>query len=216
MSTAAIVAGRSRRRKSLWTTLRGGDEVAHLITLAFAASVFLVTIFLVWELWLHSGPSRHKFGFSFLTGTDWDPVRGIFGALPYIYGTVVTSVVAMMIAIPLGVGAAVFLAELAPPRLSNGCTFLVELLAAVPSVIYGLLAMYSLVPLLRSYGEPFLKATLGFLPFFQGPAFGVGYLAAGLILAIMTPRGCSRCFSRWRAGRWMRSRRMMHQWRGRC
>ena len=186
MSTAAIVAGKSGKRKSLWTTLRGGDEIAHLITFAFAASVFLVTIFLIWELWLHSAPSRHKFGFGFFTGTDWDPVQNVFGALPYIYGTIITSVVAMIIAIPLGVGAAIFLAELAPPRLSNACTFLVELLAAVPSVIYGLLALFSLIPMLRSYGEPFLKSTLGFLPFFQGPSFGVGYLAAGLILAIMT------------------------------
>lgn len=186
MAATAIASGNRGKSKSFWATLRGGDEVAHLITLAFAASVFLVTVFLVWELWVHSAPSRHKFGLSFLTGTDWDTANGIFGALPYIYGTVITSVVAMAIAIPLGVGAAIFLSELAPPRLSNACTFLVELLAAVPSVIYGLLALFTLVPLLRSYGEPLLKSTLGFLPFFQGPAFGLGYLAAGLILAIMT------------------------------
>jgi len=186
MSATAIGAGKPGKSKSLWSTLRGGDEVALLITLVFAASVFLVTVFLVGELWLHSAPSRHKFGFGFLIGTDWDPVQGIFGALPYIYGTVLTSVIAMVIAVPLGVGAAIFLAELAPPGISNACTFLVELLAAVPSVIYGLLALFTLIPLLRSYGEPFLKQALGFLPLFQGPAFGVGYLAAGLILAIMT------------------------------
>jgi phosphate transport system permease protein len=98
---------------------------------------------------------------------------------------VITSVLALLIAVPLGVGAAIFLAELAPPRLSNACTFLVELLAAVPSVIYGLLALFTLVPLMRSYVEPFLKKTLGFLPWFQGPAYGVGYLAAAFILAIM-------------------------------
>ena len=97
-----------------------------------------------------------------------------------------TSLLALLISVPLGVGAAIFLSELAPPRLSNACTFLVELLAAVPSVILGLLAIFSLVPFLRQYGEPFLKKTLGFLPLFQGPAYGVGYLAAGLILAIMT------------------------------
>src|SRR5262249_55700570 len=87
--------------------------------------------------------------------------------------------------VPLGVGAAIFLSELAPPRWSNVFTFLVELLAAVPSVIYGLLAIFSIVPLLRSYGEPFLKSTLGFLPFFQGSMYGVGYLAASLTLAVM-------------------------------
>src|SRR6202050_1996234 len=114
--------------------------------------------------------------FSFLTGKTWDPVAEQFGALPFIYGTVLTSLIALLIAVPLGVGAAIFLSELAPPRLSNTCTFLVELLAAVPSVIFGLLAIFTLVPLMRQYVEPFLKHTLGFLPLFQGPAFGVGYL----------------------------------------
>jgi phosphate transport system permease protein len=99
---------------------------------------------------------------------------------------VLTSVIALLISVPLGVGAAIFLAELAPPRLAGTCTFLVELLAAVPSVIYGLMAIFTLIPLLRSYGEPFLKSTFGFLPFFKGPMLGVGYLAAGCILAVMT------------------------------
>jgi len=166
--------------------LAGGDQVAHLVTLIFAASVFLVTVFLVYELWIHSEPSRAKFGLSFLWRRTWDPVTAEFGALPFIYGTVLTSVLALLISVPLGVGAAIFLAELAPPKLSNACTFLVELLAAVPSVIYGLLALFTLVPLMRSYVEPFLKRTLGFLPLFQGPAYGVGYLTAAVILAIMT------------------------------
>jgi phosphate transport system permease protein len=91
-----------------------------------------------------------------------------------------------LISIPLGVGAAIFLSELAPPQLSNACTFLVELLAAVPSVIFGLLAIFTLVPLMRQYIEPFLKGALGAVPLFQGPAYGVGYLTAGLILAVMT------------------------------
>ncbi len=162
------------------------DRVAHLITLFFAASVFLVTIFLVYELWIHSAPSRAKFGFSFLWDRTWDPVAVKFGALPFIYGTVLTSFVALLIAVPLGVGAAIFLAELAPPRLSNACTFLVELLAAVPSVILGLLAIFTLVPLMRQYIEPFLKRSFGVLPLFTGPAYGVGYLTASVILAIMT------------------------------
>ncbi|HYL74870.1 MAG TPA: phosphate ABC transporter permease subunit PstC [Bryobacteraceae bacterium] len=166
--------------------LRSGDEIAHLITLIFAASVFLVTVLLFYELWIHSGGSRAKFGLGFLFTRVWDPVAEKFGALPFIYGTVLTSFLALLISVPLGVGAAIFLSELAPPRLSNICTFLVELLAAVPSVIFGLLAIFTLVPLLREYVEPFLKSTLGFLPLFQGHAYGVGYLAAGLILAIMT------------------------------
>jgi phosphate transport system permease protein len=129
---------------------------------------------------------RHKFGFGFLTASQWNPVTGEFGALPFIYGTVVTSVIALLIAVPLGVGAAIFLAELAPPRISSTFTFFIELLAAVPSVIYGLLAFFTVVPLMRDYVEPFLQKTLGFLPIFSGTIFGFGYLTAGVILAIMT------------------------------
>lgn len=160
--------------------------MAHVITLMFASSVLVIALLLVYELWINSALSLSKFGFQFLFTSTWDPVNGQFGALPFIYGTLVTSVVALLISVPLGVGAAIFLAELAPTRLSNVLTFLVELLAAVPSVIYGLLAIFSLVPILRKYIEPGLKATLGFLPFFTGPIYGVGLLAAGLILAIMT------------------------------
>jgi phosphate transport system permease protein len=185
MGTVVAAAPAQPRTRRL-TKLLDGDQVTHLITFIFAASVFLVTVLVVYELWIHSAPSRAKFGFSFLWERTWDPVAVKFGALPFIYGTVLTSVLALLISVPLGVGAAIFLAELAPPKLSNTCTFLVELLAAVPSVIYGLLAIFTLVPLLRQYGEPFLKRTLGFLPWFQGPAYGVGYLAAGLILSIMT------------------------------
>src|SRR5229473_5109664 len=187
MAQSAVVAAphQSGARKFV-ARLRNGDQVAHLITLVFAASILLVTVFLVYELWVHSAPSRAKFGLGFLFSQTWDPVAEKFGALPFIYGTVLTSVLALLISVPLGVGAAIFLSEMASPRVSAVCTFLVELLAAVPSVIYGLLAIFTLVPLLREYGEPALKKTLGFLPLFQGPIYGVGYLAAGLILAIMT------------------------------
>jgi phosphate transport system permease protein len=109
-----------------------------------------------------------------------------FGSWPFLYGTLVTSALALLISVPLSLGAAIFLSELAPAGLSSALTFLVELLAAIPSVIYGMLALFTVVPLMRSYGEPFLKKTLGFLPLFQGPALGFGYLTAGLILAIMT------------------------------
>ncbi len=184
MATAVVTAPPKSRPRRL--TKLDGDQIAHIVTLIFAASVFLVTVFLVYELWIHSGPSRAKFGFHFLTGRTWDPVAEQFGALPFIYGTVLTSFIALAISVPLGVGTAIFLAELSPPKFSNACTFLVELLAAVPSVILGLLSIFTLVPLMRQYVEPFLKHTLGFLPLFQGPAYGVGYLTAGIALATMT------------------------------
>ncbi len=173
------------RVRVFWKRLRSGDEVAHLITGVFAAAIFLIAAWVVAELWRGSALPRHQFGWHFLFSRTWDPVSGAFGALPFIYGTVVTSALALLVAVPLGVGAAIFLSELAPAGLSQALTFLIELLAAVPSVIFGLLGIFILVPLLRSYGEPFLKSTLGFLPLFQGPAYGVGFLAAGLLLAIM-------------------------------
>src|SRR5271166_6666628 len=166
--------GRKGRARAFLARLRSGDEVAHLITWAFAASVFLITCLLLYQLWDKSGLPRHKFGWHFLVTSTWDPVFEQFGALPFIYGTLVTSALALLIAVPLGVGAAIFLAELAPPRISDALTFIIELLAAVPSVIYGLLAVFALVPLLRDPVQPFLQRYLGFLPFFQGPSYGVG------------------------------------------
>ncbi|MFB3920561.1 MAG: phosphate ABC transporter permease subunit PstC [Terriglobia bacterium] len=173
------------RARAFLLRLRTGDEVAHLITLIFASSIILITVLLVFELYRNSALARDKFGWQFLTTRTWDPVFENFGALPFIFGTVVTSAVGLLLAVPLGVGAAIFLAELAPPRVSDALAFIIELLAAVPSVIYGLLAVFTLVPLLRTVVQPFLKKTLGFLPLFQGPAYGVGLLAAGCILAVM-------------------------------
>jgi phosphate transport system permease protein len=164
----------------------GGDQIAFAITWTFAALILLITVVLVWELWRSSTPARAKFGFDFFHTSTWDPPGEKFGALPFIYGTVITSFVALLISVPLGVGAAIFLSEMAPRKISNIATFLVELLAAVPSVIYGLLAIFTLIPLLRTVIEPFLQSTLGFLPFFDGPIYGVSFLAAGFILAIMT------------------------------
>jgi phosphate transport system permease protein len=185
--TTTLVGGAPRpgRARAFLTRLRSGDEVAHLITLIFASFILLITLLLVFELYRNSALSREKFGWQFLYTRTWDPVFEDFGALPFIYGTVVTSAVGLLLAVPLGVGAAIFLAELAPIRISDALTFVIELLAAVPSVIYGLLAIFTLVPLLRTTVEPFLKKTLGFLPFFQGPMYGVGLLAAGVVLAIM-------------------------------
>jgi phosphate transport system permease protein len=165
--------------------LRQGDEIAHMITLIFAAAILLITSLLVYELWINSGLSRHKFGLNFFWTQTWDPISGDFGALPFIYGTLVTSIVSLVIAVPLGVAAAVFLAELAPRRLSDGIAFLIDLLAAVPSVIYGLLGIFIVVPLMRTTIGPALKAVLGDLPIFKGPNYGVGFLTAGIVLAIM-------------------------------
>jgi phosphate transport system permease protein len=165
--------------------LQAGDEAAHLLTLLFGVSILLITVLLVWELWVNSALPRQKFGLGFLFGRVWDPVAEQFGALPFIYGTVVTSAVALLIAVPFGLGAAIFLAELAPARISSALTFVVELLAAVPSVIFGLLGVFILVPFLRTTVQPALQSTLGYLPIFRGPVLGVGLLAAGVVLAIM-------------------------------
>src|ERR1017187_5599202 len=181
MATSAVMEKPVVRRQS-----QTGDIVARLVALAFAVSILIITAVLVYELWTNSALSRHKSGFGFLFSTQWNPVTEEFGALPFLYGTVVTSVLALLISVPLGLGAAIFLSELAPARISNALTFLIELLAAIPSVIYGLLALFALVPLMRVYGEPFLRSTLGFLPLFQGRGYGVGFLTAGIVLSIMT------------------------------
>lgn len=165
--------------------LRTGDDIAYSVVFTCAAGIMVITALLVWELWINSGPSRAKFGFNFLLTSTWDPIAGKFGAVPFIFGTVVTSAVALLIAVPLGVGAAIFLAELAPPRLSDGLTFCIELLAAVPSVIYGLIGIFVLVPILEKVVVPALKATLGFLPIFAGPFYGVSIFSASVVLAVM-------------------------------
>jgi phosphate transport system permease protein len=182
LPTRPAPAGRVR---SFVNRLRTGDEIAHLITLLFATSIFLVTALLVYELYRNCALPRHKFGWAFFVTQTWDPVFENFGALPFIYGTVVTSALALLIAVPLGVGAAVFLAELAPRTISDGLTFIIELLAAIPSVIFGVIGIFVLVPIMRTDVEPFLKATLGTLPLFKGPMYGIGFLTAGVVLAIM-------------------------------
>ena len=171
--------------RSFLARLREGDEIARLVTFLFAASVVLITILLVYELWVNSALPRHKFGFHFFVTSVWDPILDQFGALPFIYGTVVTSAVALLIAVPLGIGAAIFLAELAPPRISDTLQFFIDLLAAVPSVIYGLLGVFIIVPLMRTVIAPTLIKTLGFLPIFRGPSYGVGFFTAGIVMAIM-------------------------------
>ena len=184
-STTVPSAGPLTGSRSFLSRLRDGDEIARLITLLFAASVVLITLLIVYELWQGSVLPRHKFGFAFFRTSVWDPNFEQFGALPFIFGTLVTSAVALFIAVPLGIGAAIFLAELAPARVSDALEFFIDLLAAVPSVIYGLLGIFIVVPLMRDAIQPALKNTLGFVPLFKGAAFGIGFLTAGVVLAIM-------------------------------
>jgi phosphate transport system permease protein len=186
MQTAGTIIDTSPRRgRAIVKRFRAGDQVAYLITFIFASLIVLISGLLFFELYRSSALARHQFGWHFLSESTWDPVSLEFGALPFIYGTLVTSAVALILGVPLGIGASIFLAELAPPRTSDGLAFLIELLAAVPSVIYGLLAIFTLVPLIRDYVAPVLRSALGFLPFFQGPSYGVSLLAAGAVLAIM-------------------------------
>jgi phosphate transport system permease protein len=187
MATPALTSNLPPRSapRVLYDRLRGGDEIAYLLTLACTVATCLIVVFLVGELWFRSQPAVKTFGLNFLFSSTWNPNGGQFGALPFIYGTCVTSFLGLLIAVPLGVASAVFLSEMAPPTLSNLFTFLIELLAAVPSVIYGLLGVFILVPIIRLSLVPVLKQTLGFLPFFQGNTFGFSFLSAGLVLSVM-------------------------------
>ena len=160
------------------------DGLVHAVVFVAALSILAITALIVFELWINSGLSRHKFGFDFLLTSTWDPIAGQYGALPFIFGTVVTSALGLLIAVPLGVGAATFLAELAPPKVSDALTFCIELLAAVPSVIFGLIGIFVLVPALQVVVPP-LKAVFGFLPIFSGAFYGVSIFSAGVVLSVM-------------------------------
>jgi len=163
----------------------GADRVFKSAITACGLAVLAVLFLIVLELVRGSSLSWHAFGFKFFAGSDWDPVNERFGALPFVYGTLVSSLVALIIAVPLSVGVAVFTTEMCPKVLRGPLSFFVELLAAIPSVIYGLWAIFVLVPLLSGYVQPFLAKTLGWTGLFSGPPFGIGMLAAGIILAIM-------------------------------
>jgi phosphate transport system permease protein len=184
-STTYGSTGPAARSRSFLSKLRDGDEIARLVTFLFAMSVVLITVLLVYQLWVNSALPRHKFGLHFFATEVWDPIADEYGALPFIYGTLVTSAVALLLAVPLGIGAAIFLAELAPPRISDALQFFIDLLAAVPSVIYGLLGAFIVVPLMRTVIYPALNKPLGFMPIFKGPSYGVGFFTAGIVLAIM-------------------------------
>lgn len=162
-----------------------GDRAFEWLTLLMAFSVFVLIGLIGFELFSGARPSLQKFGWHFLTSSSWDPVNDVFGALPYIFGTVVTSLVALVIAVPLSVATAVFLTELAPLWLRQPLIMFIELLAAIPSVILGFWGFYVMVPWLHSHIYPALRSALGFLPFFKGPDNGPCILSAGIILAVM-------------------------------
>lgn len=162
-----------------------GDVVFKFTVFSFALLVLLLILLMGFEMYQDSKPSILKFGWGFLTGTTWDPVQEQYGALPFIFGTLVSSAIALAIALPLSVGIAIFLSELAPARLERPLSFLIELLAGIPSIVYGLWGVFVLVPWIRTNVEPALSRHLGFLPLFRGAPYGFGMLAAGLILSVM-------------------------------
>ena len=173
-----LLAGRA-------SSTRLGDRLFKLLTLFFALLVAGIVVVMVVSMALNSKLPFEKFGLGFLWGTTWDPVFERFGALPFIYGTVVSSVLALLFAVPVSLGIAIFLVEQAPRRLADPISFVIQLLAAIPSVVYGLWGIFVLAPILRVHVYPLLQSTLGFLPLFKGNQTGLGLLTAGIILAIM-------------------------------
>ena len=185
---ASVYGARARAwdwRRALSPTGNFGDAVFRAVLFACALLLVLIVGAMFLEMGTNSRLSLDAFGLSFLTGRVWDPIQGEFGALPFIYGTLVSSLLALFIAVPLSLGIAVFLVEQAPRRLSRPMTFLIELLAAIPSVVYGLWGIFVLAPFLREHVGPPLQAWLGWLPFFQGTITGIGLFTGGIILAIM-------------------------------
>jgi phosphate transport system permease protein len=162
-----------------------GDSIFSSLTLFFGLLIVAVLLGIVVALNIDAMPSIKEFGLSFLWGTAWNPVKEIFGALPAIYGTLLTSLIGLIIAIPISLGAAIFLVELSPAWIRGPGSFLIEMLAAIPSVIIGLWGLFVLAPFVRDHLQPWLEGYLGFIPLFQGPPFGQGFLTAGIILAIM-------------------------------
>lgn len=161
------------------------DMIFRRAMALFPIAILALVAGIFYQLVSSSLPSLKKFGVAFFYNSTWDPVTEHFGALPFIFGTCLTSLVALLLAVPVGIGTAIYLAEYAPANISKAISILVDLLAAIPSVIYGLWGIFVLVPYMRNTIQPFLGKYLGFLPFFQGPNYGVGFLAASIILAII-------------------------------
>ncbi len=167
------------------TARLSADRAYRALLTGAATLVFLVAALIVYETSRGAELSLRTFGLKFLSGTEWNPVVERFGALPYIYGTLVSSALALLLAVPLGIGTAVYLAEIAHRRVGAVVSFVIELLAAIPSIVYGVWGFFVLAPFLRHVLEPWLIARFGFLPLFRGTPFGIGMLNAGMVLAIM-------------------------------
>jgi phosphate transport system permease protein len=186
MAVAASMAVEDRSAQALMAQpSRLGDKAFEWLTLAMALAVVVLVILIGWQLAIGSSLAIKKFGFHFLTTSTWDPVAEQFGALPFIYGTLVSSVIALLIAVPLSIATAAYLTELAPLWIRQPLVSLIEMLAAIPSVILGLWGIFVMIPWLRDYPFPVLKRFLGWTPFFTGPMYGPSMLAGGIIIAIM-------------------------------
>jgi phosphate transport system permease protein len=179
-------------RKKINTDLKEIKSKTHLsdlifekTTLVFAFLIIFLVFWIIYEMFKDSASSRELFGWGFITSSDWEPVKDKFGALTFIYGTVVSSLIALAIALPVSLGIAIFLSELAPKSVKTAISFLVEILAAIPSIIFGFWGIFVLAPFMRNTVQPFLESTLGFIPFFSGTKIGFGLLTSGIILAIM-------------------------------
>ncbi|MCX6157852.1 MAG: phosphate ABC transporter permease subunit PstC [Ignavibacteriae bacterium] len=155
------------------------------LTLVFALMIIVLVVFIIYEMFMDSKLSREIFGFGFIFSQDWNPVKDKFGALTFVYGTLISSIIALAISLPVSIGVAVYLSELAANVFKTAISFLIEILAAIPSIVYGFWGIFVLAPFMRTTVQPFLQSTLGFLPIFQGNAVGFGLLTAGIILAIM-------------------------------
>jgi phosphate transport system permease protein len=162
-----------------------GDRIFKMILTLAAALIPVLLGFLVYELWSGAKLAIDRYGLDFVTTSTWDPVAEEFGAFPLMFGTLLSSLIALLIAVPLSLGVAIYLTEFAPKVVRQPVAFLIGLLAAIPSVVYGLWGIFVLIPILRTTAFPLLKSAFGFLPFFQGPIYGPSMLAAGIILAIM-------------------------------
>jgi phosphate transport system permease protein len=184
VAATALVAEHAAQAK-MAPPSRFGDKAFEWLTLAMAFAVVVLVFLIGWQLARGSSLAIQKFGFHFLTTSTWDPVTEQFGALPFIYGTLVSSFIALLIAVPLSIATAVYLTELAPLWIRQPIVSLIEMLAAIPSVILGLWGIFVMIPWLRDYPFPFLKRTLGWTPFFTGPIYGPCMLAGGIIIAIM-------------------------------
>jgi len=171
---------RTRARARAWA-----DTAHHRLLQILALTVFVAVVLIAWQTVQGALPALRAYGWRFLISQDWDPVAEHFGALPYLFGTAMSSALALLLALPLGIGTAITLVELAPRRVGSIVAFVVELLASIPSIVYGLWGLFVLAPTLRSIYEPWLIKHFGFVPLFRGFPFGIGMLNAGIVLGVM-------------------------------